>query len=121
MGTACAGIRKALWCATPDRGQLTAAETFSTSSSEAAHELRPRSGLLWAGKWETPSPIYARPPSMTPIWEVRAYAGGMTYSALWAAAEADKVYQLDDAAHRDGHERTREIPYTWRLLPSVTA
>ncbi len=94
MGTLAAGIRKALGDATPESVQLTAAETFSTSSLEAAHEYALAQELLWAGKWENSITHYLRATQHDPNLG-RAYAGlGMTYRNLGRGQEAEKYYQL---------------------------
>jgi tetratricopeptide (TPR) repeat protein/predicted Ser/Thr protein kinase len=94
MGTLAAGIRKALGDATPESVQLTAAETFSTGSLEAAHEYALAQELLWAGKWENSITHYLRATQLDPNLG-RAYAGlGMTYRNLGRGQEAEKYYQL---------------------------
>lgn len=121
MGTIAAGIRKALGDATPQSAQLTAAETFSTGSLEAAHEYGLAQELLWAGKWEESIPRYQRAIELDSQL-ARAYAGIASAEInLGRRQESEKYYQLalahlDNMTDREKY-RTRGGYYTMRHEP----
>jgi eukaryotic-like serine/threonine-protein kinase len=121
MGTLAAGIRKALGDTTPESVQLTAAETFSTGSLEAAHEYARAQELLWAGKWEESIPRYQRAIELD-FKLARAYAGIASAEVnLGRRQESDKYYQqalahLDHMTDREKY-RTRAGYYTMRHEP----
>ncbi|MCI0351167.1 MAG: protein kinase [Acidobacteriales bacterium] len=67
-------IREALGDATPKSRQMAEAETFTSSSLEAAHEYAQAQELRDAGKWEEALPRYRRATYFDPNLG-RAYAG----------------------------------------------
>jgi eukaryotic-like serine/threonine-protein kinase len=69
-----ASVRKMLGDTTPESAQLAAAETYSSSSLEAAHEYAVAQELQWAGKWEQAVSHYEAAVKLDPDMG-RAYAG----------------------------------------------
>ena len=67
-------VRSALGDVTPKSRQLAEAETFTSSSLEAAHEYALAQELQWSGKWEEALPRYRRATYLDPNLG-RAYAG----------------------------------------------
>src|SRR5262249_23984442 len=67
-------VRNALGDVTPKSRQLAEAETFTSSSLEAAHEYALAQELQWSGKWEEALPHYRRATYFDPNLG-RAYAG----------------------------------------------
>ncbi len=94
MGTVAAGIRKALGDVTPESLQLTAAETFSTGSLEAAHEYALCQTAQLAGKWNEAIQRCLKVLQLDPNMG-RAYAIlGATYSNMGQLQQSEKYYQL---------------------------
>jgi tetratricopeptide (TPR) repeat protein/tRNA A-37 threonylcarbamoyl transferase component Bud32 len=94
MGTLAAGIRKALGDTTPESVQLTAAETFSTGSLEAAHEYAVCQTAQLAGKWNETIQYCLKALQLDPDLG-RAYAIlGAAYHNMGQLQQAKKYYQL---------------------------
>ncbi len=94
MGTLAAGIRKALGDTTPESVQLTAAETFSTGSLEAAHEYAVCQTAQLAGKWNETIQHCLKALQLDPDLG-RAYAIlGATYHNMGQLQQSEKYYQL---------------------------
>ena len=69
-----ARMRRALGDTTPEAVQIAAAETFTASSLEAAHEYALAQDLQWQGKWEEAIHHYLQALQFDPNFG-RAYAG----------------------------------------------
>jgi tetratricopeptide (TPR) repeat protein len=67
-------VRKTLGDTTPESAQKAAAETFTSSSLEAAHEYAQAQDLQFAGKWDQASAHYRAALNLDPNMG-RAYAG----------------------------------------------
>jgi eukaryotic-like serine/threonine-protein kinase len=94
VGKLAAKIRTALGDTTPESVQLAKAETFTSSSLEAAHEYAVAQNLQGAGKAQESIPHYLRAVQLDPDMG-RAYAGLAAASANMARSEdAEKYYQL---------------------------
>jgi tetratricopeptide (TPR) repeat protein len=94
MGKLAAGIRKALGDTTPESVQLTAAETFSTGSLEAAHEYAVCQTAQLAGKWNETIQYCLKALQLDPDLG-RAYAIlGAAYHNMGQLQQAKKYYQL---------------------------
>jgi eukaryotic-like serine/threonine-protein kinase len=94
VGKLAAKIRTALGDTTPESVQLAKAETFTSSSLEAAHEYAVAQDLQGAGKAQDSIPHYLRAVQLDPDMG-RAYAGLAAASANLARNEdAEKYYQL---------------------------
>lgn len=94
MGKLAAGIRKSLGDATPESAQLTAAETFSTGSLEAAHEYAVCQTAQLAGRWNETIQHCLRALQLDPNMG-RAYAIlGATYHNMRQLQESEKYYEL---------------------------
>ena len=95
-----ATVRKALGDTTPEAAQASAAETFTSSSLEAAHEYAVAQNLQWAGKWEEAVLHYGaalqRDANMG-----RAYAGmAVTTANMGQRQTAENFFKLA-LAHTD--------------------
>jgi tetratricopeptide (TPR) repeat protein len=94
MGALAASIRKALGDVTPESVQLTAAETFSTGSLEAAHEYALCQTAQLAGKWNEAIQRCLKALQLDPNMG-RAYAIlGATYHNMGQLQQSEKYYQL---------------------------
>lgn len=100
VGKIAAETRRALGDKTPKSAQLSAAETFTTNSLEAAHAYALAQDMQSAGKWEEAIPLYEQAVQFDPNLG-RAYAGLASTSAnMGRRKDADKYYQLA-LAHMD--------------------
>ncbi|HEX8764071.1 MAG TPA: tetratricopeptide repeat protein, partial [Candidatus Acidoferrum sp.] len=89
-----AETRQALGDKTPASAQLASAETFTTSSLEAAHAYAMAQDLQLAGKFEEALPLYQQAVLLDPNLG-RAYAGLASTSAnMGRPKDAEKYYQL---------------------------
>ncbi|HEY6943492.1 MAG TPA: protein kinase [Candidatus Acidoferrum sp.] len=89
-----AETRRALGDKTPESVQLAAAEAYTTSSLEAAHNYATAQDLQWAGKWEEAIPLYQQAVQLDPNLG-RAYAGLAAISAdMGHPSDAEKYYKL---------------------------
>jgi eukaryotic-like serine/threonine-protein kinase len=94
MGKLAAGIRKSLGDTTPESVQLTAAQTFSTGSLEAAHEFALCQTAHLAGKWNETIQHCLKALQLDPNLG-RAYAVlGATYQNMGQLQESVKYFQL---------------------------
>jgi tetratricopeptide (TPR) repeat protein len=94
VARAAADVRGALGDKTPPSAQLTAAETFSAGSLEAAHEYAVAQELQWAGKWDEAVRGYKKAIELDPNMG-RAYAGlAAVENNLGHRQDAEKDYQL---------------------------
>jgi len=88
------GVRKGLGDTTPASAQLSAAETFSASSLEAAHAYAVGQDFQLAAKWDDALKAYAHAVELDPDLG-RAYAGMAVINAnLGKRQEAEKYYSL---------------------------
>ena len=88
-----AGIRSALGDTTPESVQLAAAETFTTTSLEAAHNYAIAQDLQLEGKWEEAIESYLQTIQLDPNLG-RAYAGlAVAYYNSGQRQAAEKYYQ----------------------------
>lgn len=81
-----AAIRAALGDTTPESTQLSAAETYTAASLEAAKAYSEAQDLQWAGKWDEAAAAYKRALALDPMMG-RAYSG----LAVVAANSGDKA------------------------------
>jgi serine/threonine protein kinase/tetratricopeptide (TPR) repeat protein len=87
-------IRRDLGDTTPESVQMAAAETYTTSSLEAAKSYAMAQDLQGMGQWEKAIPLYSRAVELDPNMG-RAYAGlAVMYRNLGKSKEAEKYYQL---------------------------
>ncbi len=94
MGKLAAGIRKNLGDKTPESVQLTAAETYTTHSLEAAHAYAVGQAFLQAGKWNDAITAYEQAIASDPNLG-RAYSGlAVIYANTGKRQEAEKYYSL---------------------------
>lgn len=94
MGKLAAGIRKSLGDATPESAQLTAAETFTTGSLQAAHEYGLCQTAQFAGKWNDAIQHCASAAQLDSDMG-RAYAIlGVVYHNMGQVQESEKYFQL---------------------------
>jgi len=94
VGKLAAGVRKALGDTTPESVQLSAAETFSTGSLEAAHEYALCQTAQLAGKWNETIQQCLKALQLDPDLG-RAYAIlGAAYHNMGQLQQAQKYYQL---------------------------
>ncbi len=88
------GIRKGLGDTTPESAQLSAAETFSAGSLEAAHAYAVGLDFQQAAKWDDALKAYGQAAELDPNLG-RAYAGMAAIEAdLGKRQEAEKYYGL---------------------------
>ena len=93
-GKLAAPIRKALGDTTPEAAQLRTAETYSSSSMEAAQAYAKGQELQWDLKWEEAIPFYKKAIEADPEMG-RAYTGlAVANGNSGRNAEAEKYYQL---------------------------
>ncbi|PYT75707.1 MAG: hypothetical protein DMG40_27615, partial [Acidobacteria bacterium] len=94
MGSLAADIRKSLGDTTPESAQLTAAETFTTGSLEAAHEYGVCQTAQLAGKWSDAIQHCLKAAQLDPELG-RAYAIlGAIYHNMGQLQESEKYFQL---------------------------
>lgn len=94
MGKLAAGIRKSLGDTTPESVQLTAAETFTTGSLEAAHEYAGCQTAQLAGKWNEAIQHCTSATQLDPDMG-RAYAIlGAVYHNMGQVQQSEKYFQL---------------------------
>ena len=87
-------VRKGLGDTTPKAAQLSAAETFTASSLEAAHAYAVGQDLQQAGKWQDAIKAYEQAVQLDPNLG-RAYAGmAAMYANTGKRQEAEKYYSL---------------------------
>jgi tetratricopeptide (TPR) repeat protein/predicted Ser/Thr protein kinase len=87
-------IRKGLGDTTPESAQLSAAETFSAGSLEAAHAYAVGQDFQQAAKWDDALKAYAQAAELDPNLG-RAYAGmAAIYANLGKRQDAEKYYGL---------------------------
>ncbi|MBZ5631002.1 MAG: protein kinase, partial [Acidobacteriia bacterium] len=93
VGGLAAAVRKSLGDTTPESVQKVQAETFTSSSLEAAHEYALAQDLQWAGNWGEAAQHYKRAIELDPNMG-RAYAG-LAAAAINTGrrSEAEKYYQ----------------------------
>jgi Flp pilus assembly protein TadD/predicted Ser/Thr protein kinase len=88
-----ADLRASLGDTTPESVKLSAQETFTANSLEAAHEYAEAQNLLWDGKWEESLPHYEQATKLDPDMG-RAYAGYAVASMnLGRKSDADKYFR----------------------------
>ncbi|MBZ5568384.1 MAG: protein kinase [Acidobacteriia bacterium] len=93
VGGLAAAVRKSLGDTTPESVQKVQAETFTSSSLEAAHEYARAQDLQWAGNWGEAEQHYKRAIELDPNMG-RAYAGlAATAINTGRRSEAEKYYQ----------------------------
>jgi eukaryotic-like serine/threonine-protein kinase len=93
IGRLAADLRGSLGDTTPESIKLSAQETFTANSLEAAHEYAEAQNLLWDGKWEEALPHYERAIKLDPDMG-RAYAGYAVASMnLGRRGDADKYFR----------------------------
>jgi tetratricopeptide (TPR) repeat protein len=106
VGGLAAKIRQALGDTTPESVQRIQAETFTSSSLEAAHEYALAQDLQWAGNWVEAAQHYQKALKFDPNMG-RAYAGLAAVSInTGRRSEAEKYYQ--EAMARVGRMSDRE-------------
>jgi len=89
-----AETRRALGDTTPASVQIAAAESYTTSSLEAAHSYATAQDLQWAGKWEEAIPFYEKAIRLDENLG-RAYAGlAATNANMGHQSDAEKYYKL---------------------------
>lgn len=117
VGRLAAQVRETLGDVTPESAQLSAAETFSAGSLDAAHSYAEGQEALWAGKPQQAIESYRRAVALDPEMG-RAYAGLATaYGNLGSREQAEKYYQLslerlDRMSDREKY-RTRSLYYLY--------
>ena len=93
VGGQVAEIRNSLGDKTPESVQKSQAETFTSSSLEAAHEYALAQDLQWAGSWTDAAQHYQKAIELDPQMG-RAYAGLAAISInTGRRSEAEKYYQ----------------------------
>ena len=93
IGRLAADLRGSLGDTTPESIKLSAQETFTANSLEAAHEYAEAQNLLWDGKWEEALPHYEQATKLDPEMG-RAYAGYAVASLnLGRRGDADKYFR----------------------------
>lgn len=94
IGRLAADLRGSLGDKTPESIRLSAQETFTADSLDAAHEYAEAQNLLWDGKWEEALPHYQQATNLDPDMG-RAYAGYAVASMnLGRRGDAEKYFQL---------------------------
>ena len=94
VDTLAARVRTALGDATPESVQIAAAETFSTSSLEAAHEYAIAQDFQWAGKYGDAIQHYSKATEFDPNLG-RAYSGlAAVYANMGRRQDSEKYYKL---------------------------
>jgi eukaryotic-like serine/threonine-protein kinase len=93
IGRLAADLRSSLGDTTPESIKLSAQETFTADSLEAAHEYAEAQNLLWDGKWEESLPHYEQATKLDSGMG-RAYAGYAVASMnLGRRGEAGKYFR----------------------------
>jgi serine/threonine protein kinase/tetratricopeptide (TPR) repeat protein len=94
VGKIAAHTRRVLGDTTPEAAQITAAETYTTGSLEAAHEYALAQDVQWQGKWEEAIQHYDKAVQLDSEMG-RAYAGAAVASYnLGRMQDAHKDYDL---------------------------
>lgn len=94
VGKLAAGIRKALGDTTPESRQIAAAETFTTTSLEAAHQYALAQNQQWAGKWNEATEDYLKATELDPNMG-RAFSGlAVVAYNTGHVQEANKYFQV---------------------------
>jgi len=106
-GRLAAPIRKALGDTTPEAAQLAAAETYSSSSLEAAQSYAQAQELQMSGKWDEAIKAYEKAAAIDPNLG-RAYAGlAVAYVNFGWRQEGEKYNQMAMAKTERMSERER--------------
>ncbi|HUK19511.1 MAG TPA: protein kinase [Bryobacteraceae bacterium] len=93
-GKLAAPIRKALGDTTPEAVQMQAAETYGSSSIEAAQSYAKAQQLQWSGNWKDQMAAYQQAIALDPNMG-RAYAGlAVAYRNLGHRDEAEQYFKL---------------------------
>jgi len=122
IGRLAADLRSSLGDTTPESIKLSAQETFTANSLEAAHEYAEAQNLLWDGKWEEALPHYEQATKLDPDMG-RAYAGYAIASLnLGHRGDADKYFSealkhIDRMTEREKY-RTRGNYFIMRSEPA---
>ncbi len=122
IGRLAADLRGSLGDTTPESIKLSAQETFTANSLEAAHEYAEAQNLLWDGKWEEALPHYEQATKLDPEMG-RAYAGYAIASLnLGHRGDADKYFSealkhIDRMTDREKY-RTRGNYFIMRSEPA---
>ncbi len=122
IGRLAADLRGLLGDTTPESIKLSAQETFTADSLEAAHEYAEAQNLLWDGKWEEALPHYEQATKLDPEMG-RAYAGYAVASLnLGRRGDADKYFRealthIDRMTDREKY-RTRGSYFIMRGEPA---
>jgi tetratricopeptide (TPR) repeat protein len=122
IGRLAADLRGSLGDTTPESIKLSAQETFTANSLEAAHEYAEAQNLLWDGKWEESLPHYEQATKLDPDMG-RAYAGYAVASMnLGRRGDADKYFRqalahIDRMTDREKY-RTRGSYFLLRGEPA---
>lgn len=122
IGRLAADLRGSLGDTTPESIKLSAQETFTANSLEAAHEYAEAQNLMWDGKWEESLPHYEQATKLDPEMG-RAYAGYAVVSMnLGRRGDADKYFRealthIDRMTEREKY-RTRGHYFIMRGEPA---
>src|SRR6267154_25770 len=122
IGRLAADLRSSLGDTTPESIKLSAQETFTANSLEAAHEYAEAQNLLWDGKWEEALPHYEQATKLDPDMG-RDYAGYAVASLnLGRRGDADKYFHqalthIDRMTDREKY-RTRGSYFIMRGEPA---
>jgi tetratricopeptide (TPR) repeat protein len=122
IGKLAADLRGSLGDTTPESIKLSAQETFTANSLEAAHEYAEAQNLLWDGKWEEALPHYEQATKLDSEMG-RAYAGYAVASLnLGRRSDADKYFReslthIDRMTDREKY-RTRGSYFIMRSEPA---
>jgi eukaryotic-like serine/threonine-protein kinase len=122
IGRLAADLRGSLGDTTPESIRLSAQETFTADSLDAAHEYAEAQNLLWDGKWEEALPHYEQATKLDPDMG-RAYAGYAVASMnLGRRRDAEKYFQqalthIDRMTEREKY-RTRGSYFILRREPA---
>lgn len=121
IGKLAADLRGSLGDTTPESIKLSAQETFTADSIEAAHEYAEAQNLLWDGRWEESLPHYEQATKLDPEMG-RAYAGlAVACLNLGRQSDADDYFRealkhLDRMTDREKY-RTRGSYFILRREP----
>ena len=122
IGKLAADLRGSLGDTTPESIKLSAQETFTANSLEAAHEYAEAQNLMWDGKWEEALPHYEQATKLDSEMG-RAYAGYAVASLnLGRRSDADKYFReslthIDRMTDREKY-RTRGSYFIMRSEPA---
>lgn len=100
VGKLAAPIRQALGDASPESAKLAAAETFSASSVDAAHQYAMAQDFQFAAKWDDAIQAYNKAIELDPTLG-RAYAGLAVVNANLGQRDAAAQYFQKAMAHID--------------------